>query len=212
MLHNASAEQGAPKKLLIDQGSGFYTWSGEQTRFQEYLEDQQIEHLVAEPHSPQTQGKVERLIQTIRAELLTRVKFIDEADARERIRAHDRSYNYDRPHQGIGGQRLNALSDDEMLIKQAFFGRRPLRRIAERNRQCVGQSRCSFVRFILRQLSTTRTRMTIVNRWYGGQLIVPWGASASACRGPGLDIFSMTTAVRRGTFVCAAFVWPEATD
>ncbi len=105
VLHNASTEHGAPKKLLTDQGSGFYTWSGEQTRFQEYLDDQRIEHLVAEPHSPQTQGKVERLIQTIRTELLARVKFVDFADARERIRAFIRNYNFERPHQGIGGQR-----------------------------------------------------------------------------------------------------------
>lgn len=105
VLHDASTAHGAPKKLLTDQGSGFYSWSGEQTRFQEYLDDQRIEHIVAEPHSPQTQGKVERLIQTIRTELLTRVKFVDFADARERIGAFVRSYNFDRPHQGIGGQR-----------------------------------------------------------------------------------------------------------
>jgi len=105
VLHNACTEHSAPGKLLTDQGSGFYSWSGEQTRFEEYLEDQRIEHIVAEPHSPQTQGKVERLIQTIRVELLSRVKFIDVGDARERIRAFIRSYNFDRPHQGIGGQR-----------------------------------------------------------------------------------------------------------
>jgi transposase InsO family protein len=105
VLHNASTEHGAPKKLLTDQGSGFYSWSGEQTRFQEYLDDQRIEHIVAEPHSPQTQGKVERLIQSIRLELLTRMKFIDYADARERILGYIRSYNFERPHQGINGQR-----------------------------------------------------------------------------------------------------------
>jgi hypothetical protein len=49
------------------------------------LDDQRIEHLVAEPHSPQTQGKVERLIQTIREEFLTRVKFAGFADARAQI-------------------------------------------------------------------------------------------------------------------------------
>lgn len=86
ILHNASTEHGAPKKLLPDQGSDFYTWSGEQTRFQEYLDDQRIERFGAEPHSPQTRGMVEWLIQTIRTQLLTRVKFVDFADARDRIR------------------------------------------------------------------------------------------------------------------------------
>lgn len=105
VLHNACTAYGAPKKLLTDQGSGFYSWSGEQTRFQEYLDDQRIEHLVAEPHSPQSQGKVERLIQTIREELLTRVKFSGFADAQAQIRSFVQSYNFERPHQGIGGKR-----------------------------------------------------------------------------------------------------------
>ncbi|MBM4044585.1 MAG: transposase [Planctomycetes bacterium] len=105
VLHDAVTEYGAPQKLLTDQGSGFYSWSREQTRFQEYLDDQKIEHVVSEPHSPQTQGKVERLIQTTRDELLSRVKFTGFEDAREQIRSYVRSYNVDRPHQGIGGSR-----------------------------------------------------------------------------------------------------------
>ena len=105
VLHNASTLHGSPQKLLTDQGSGFYSWSHEQTRFQEYLDDQKIEHIVAEPHSPQTQGKVERLIQTIREELLTKVKFTGFEDAQAQIRSYIDSYNTDRPHQGIQGSR-----------------------------------------------------------------------------------------------------------
>jgi transposase InsO family protein len=105
VLHNAVTAYGAPGKLLTDQGSGFYSWSREQTRFQEYLDDSKIEHVVAEPHSPQTQGKVERFIQTIRDELLSRVKFTGFEDAQAQIRSYVYSYNVDRPHQGIGGSR-----------------------------------------------------------------------------------------------------------
>jgi transposase InsO family protein len=105
VLHNACTAYGVPKKLLTDQGSGFYSWSREQTQFQEYLDDQRIEHVVGEPHSPQSQGKVERLIQTIREELLTRVKFTGFADAQAQIASFIQSYNFDRPHQGIQGKR-----------------------------------------------------------------------------------------------------------
>jgi transposase InsO family protein len=105
VLHNACTVHGAPQKLLTDQGSGFYSWSREQTRFQEYLDDQKIEHIVAEPHNPQSQGKVERLIQTIREELLTKVKFTGFEDAQAQIRSFMDSYNTDRPHQGIQGGR-----------------------------------------------------------------------------------------------------------
>jgi transposase InsO family protein len=105
VLHNACIAYGVPKKLLTDQGSGFYSWSREQTQFQQYLDDQRIEHIVAEPHSPQTQGKVERLIQTVREELLRRVKFAGFADAEAQILSFVQSYNFDRPHQGIQGKR-----------------------------------------------------------------------------------------------------------
>ena len=105
ILHNAVSVFKAPSKLLTDQGSGFYSWSREQTRFQEYLDDCKIEHVVGEPHSPQSQGKVERFIQTIRDELLTRVKFKGFEDAQTQIRSYISSYNVDRPHQGIGGSR-----------------------------------------------------------------------------------------------------------
>jgi transposase InsO family protein len=105
VLHNACVMHGAPRKLLTDQGSGFYSWSREQTVFQEYLDDQKIEHIVAEPHNPQSQGKVERVIQTIREELLTKVKFTGFEDAQAQVRSFIHSYNMDRPHQGIDGKR-----------------------------------------------------------------------------------------------------------
>jgi len=105
VLHNACTTHGTPEKLLTDQGSGFFSWSREQTQFQEYLDDQKIEHIVAEPHSPQSQGKAERLIQTFRVELLTQVKFTGYADAKAEILAFVQSYNYDRPHQALNGKR-----------------------------------------------------------------------------------------------------------
>ena len=103
VLHDACLEHGRPKKLLTDQGSGFYTWSLGQTRFQQYLDDHRIEHIVCEPHSPQTQGKVERLIQTLEQELLRKVRFSSEAQAREAIRDYVNRYNHDRCHQALDG-------------------------------------------------------------------------------------------------------------
>ena len=105
VLHDAVSAYGAPQKILTDQGSGFYSWSQEQTLFQQYLDDAKIEHIVAEPHSPQSQGKVERLIQTIRRELLRPVRFSSYADAAAQILHFVRRYNAERPHQGIQGHR-----------------------------------------------------------------------------------------------------------
>jgi transposase InsO family protein len=105
VLHNACVNHGKPVKLLTDQGRGFYTWSMEQTAFQEYLDEQKIEHIVSDPHSPQTTGKVERLIQTIKKELLQKVRFSSYEDAGKGIEEFIKGYNFDRPHQGIDGAR-----------------------------------------------------------------------------------------------------------
>lgn len=105
VLHNGCVNYGKPTKILTDQGRGFYTWSMERTSFQKYLDEMEIEHIVCEPHSPETQGKVERVIQTIKKELLEKVRFSSYEEAREAIRAYIKSYNYERPHQGINGAR-----------------------------------------------------------------------------------------------------------
>lgn len=105
VLHNACTLHGKPRKLLTDQGSGFYSWSARQTQFQQYLDEQEIEHIVGNPHSPQSQGKVERLIQTIKRECLGRVRFNSFSEAAEGIADYIRGYNFGRPHQGIGGFR-----------------------------------------------------------------------------------------------------------
>jgi hypothetical protein len=62
-----------------------------------------IEHIVCDPHSPQTSGKVERLHQSIQRELLQKVRFSGFLEAGRGIEDYIHSYNYDRPHQGIGG-------------------------------------------------------------------------------------------------------------
>lgn len=105
VLHNCCIRHGKPRKLLTDQGSGFYSWSAQQTLFQQYLDDQKIEHIVSNPHSPQSQGKVERLNQTIKRECLGRVRFNSYSEAVQGIADYIRGYNFGRPHQGIGGFR-----------------------------------------------------------------------------------------------------------
>jgi transposase InsO family protein len=103
VLHNACCRYGKPDKLLTDQGRGFYSWSLERTRFQGYLEEMGIEHIVSDPHSPETQGKIERFHQTIKNELVSKVRFKNFEDASRRIAEYIMYYNYERPHQGIAG-------------------------------------------------------------------------------------------------------------
>jgi len=103
VLHRGIERYGKPTKLLTDQGSSFYSWSREQTLFARYLDDMKIEHIVADPHSPQTLGKVERLNQTVQRELLNKSHFSGYEDACRSIETYFHHYNYERPHQGIAG-------------------------------------------------------------------------------------------------------------
>jgi transposase InsO family protein len=105
VVHNAISRYGKPEKLLTDQGACYYSWSMEQTRFQRYLDDMKIEHIVADPHSPQTLGKTERFHQTTKQELLRKVRFRSYEHAREEIGSYVSSYNFERVHQGLGGAR-----------------------------------------------------------------------------------------------------------
>ncbi|MDY7033977.1 MAG: DDE-type integrase/transposase/recombinase [Thermodesulfobacteriota bacterium] len=129
VLHNACVNHGKPEKLLTDQGRGFYTWSMERTAFQKYLDDMKIEHIVSEPHSPQTCGKVERLIQTIKKELLHKVRFGSYEEAKRGITDYIKSYNFDRPHQGIDGarpsDRFYGVIGETSRIEAVLFGRKP---------------------------------------------------------------------------------------
>ena len=103
VLHRSIERYGKPQKLLSDQGRSFYSWSMEQTLFQKYLDDMKIEHIVSDPHSPQTLGKVERLNQTVQRELLDKYRFSSYQQMCAKIAEYFHSYNYERPHQGIGG-------------------------------------------------------------------------------------------------------------
>lgn len=125
-LNRSIDRYGKPQKLLTDQAGCFYSWSFEQNLFQKYLDDMKIEHIVSDPHSPQTQGKVERLTQTIQKELLQKVRFKSYDHAQCEIEAYIHRYNYNRPHQGIGGlcpsDRFHGISAETSDIEQSLLG------------------------------------------------------------------------------------------
>jgi len=102
-FHNACSRYGKPDKVLTDQGKVFYSWGMSQTAFQQYCDTQKIEHIVAESHHPQTLGKVERFHQTIKRELIEKVRFSSYDEASRSIADYIHYYNYERAHQGIGG-------------------------------------------------------------------------------------------------------------
>lgn len=103
VLRTAIGQYGAPKEILTDQGRQYYSWRGK-SLFQKTLAKEGIEQVVARAHHPQTKGKIEAFWKHVKEEFLTRVVSGSIDDLRDRLKLWiDSYYNFQRPHQGIGG-------------------------------------------------------------------------------------------------------------
>ncbi|MBL8606056.1 MAG: DDE-type integrase/transposase/recombinase, partial [Myxococcales bacterium] len=102
VLEAAIGNFGAPLEVLTDNGTQYKTWRGV-SEFTQLLTRRGIRHVVASPRRPQTLGKAERFWGTLWRELLEKAIFQGLDDARRRIGLFIDHYNFQRPHQGIGG-------------------------------------------------------------------------------------------------------------
>jgi len=107
----AIARHGKPECVVIDGGSGFFSWKG-QSKFEKVCADYGIDFIKAGKAGGN--AKLEALNGTFRRELLSRVEFNDLDDGRRKIAEHVRFYNHERPHEGLGGLLVPA---------DRFFGR-----------------------------------------------------------------------------------------
>lgn len=95
-------EEGDGGVALTDHGSEFVSWQ-RFTRFEELLVDLDVEYIASGPDKKENQGKVERWHQTIRQALRERGPLDYSSEAQLWIRALVDHYNYERPHQALGG-------------------------------------------------------------------------------------------------------------
>ena len=102
VLRSAIASYGSPEEILTDNGSQYVTWRGKGA-FTRELEKRGIRQVVAAPRRPQTLGKIERFWGTLWRECVETAVFVDLGDAQRRIGLFIDHYNFQRPHQGIGG-------------------------------------------------------------------------------------------------------------
>jgi transposase InsO family protein len=101
----AMRRHGVPEQILTDNGKVFTARFGPgkgQVLFDRICQENGIKHLLTAPRSPTTTGKVERFHKTVRAEFLSGRVFASLEEAQEHLDAWVRSYNEERPHQGIG--------------------------------------------------------------------------------------------------------------
>src|SRR5262245_39370002 len=114
VLRAALTNHGTPQEILTDNGSQYVTWRGK-SAFSKELEKRGIQQIVASPRRPQTLGKIERFWGTLWRECVESAVFLDLADAARRIGLFIDHYNFQRPHQGVGG----------LVPADRFFGAAP---------------------------------------------------------------------------------------
>jgi transposase InsO family protein len=101
-LERGVAGFGVPQEVLTDQGRQYTAWRGE-TLFEERLRQYGIRHIKSRPQHPETLGKIERFWKTLWDEFLSRTVFADFADCQRRLGLFVEGYNFQRPHQALGG-------------------------------------------------------------------------------------------------------------
>lgn len=99
-VDEAIRRHGKPEQMVIDGGSGFFSWRG-QSQLERVCGDYGIDFIKASKAG--SNSKLEALNANVRKELLSRVELADIADARQKIARWVHGYNFERVHEGLGG-------------------------------------------------------------------------------------------------------------
>jgi hypothetical protein len=104
-LRLALERYGLPGQVLTDNGkvfTGRFNRPPVEMLFDRILREQGVEHLLTQPRSPTTTGKVERFHRALRTEFRTDRTFPSLEAAQAELDAWVEHYNTRRPHQAIG--------------------------------------------------------------------------------------------------------------
>ena len=104
-LRGALATYGIPGQILTDNGkvfTGRFNHPPVEVLFDAICRENGIEHLLTQPRSPTTTGKIERFHRSVRTEFLWgRAPFANLKTAQQALDEWVEFYNTDRPHQGL---------------------------------------------------------------------------------------------------------------
>ena len=101
---SAMREYGVPAQVLTDNGkvfTGRFAQPPVEVLFDRICRENGIDHILTEPRSPTTTGKIERFHRTLRVEFNTRQVFRNLRSAQEALDEWVSYYNMQRPHQAL---------------------------------------------------------------------------------------------------------------
>jgi len=116
LLTKVVKKYGVMNYIICDKGSEFVSWQSF-TEFENLLCALDVELIASGPDTPQNQGKIERWHKTFRNDCERAHKgFTYQAEAQYKTDSFVNYYNYERPHQAIGGlfpaDRFYGLADE----------------------------------------------------------------------------------------------------
>jgi len=102
---SALREYGVPAQVLTDNGkvfTGRFAQPPVEVLFDRICRENGVDHILTQPRSPTTTGKIERFHRTLRIEFDTRQVFRNLKTAQEALDEWVTYYNTQRPHQALG--------------------------------------------------------------------------------------------------------------
>ena len=124
----AMQRYGVPQQVLTDNGkvfTGRFNRPPVEVLFDRVLRENGVEHLLTQPRSPTTTGKVERFHRAVRTEFRTDRVFDSLPAAQEELDAWVEQYNNTRPHQA-----LDMATPTSRFLREQTAPVEPLRRPA----------------------------------------------------------------------------------
>jgi transposase InsO family protein len=132
----AMRRYGVPQQVLTDNGkvfTGRFNRPAVEVLFDRVCRENGVEHLLTQPRSPTTTGKVERFHRALRAEFGTDRVFASLQAAQTELDAWVEHYNHERPHQGLD----MATPASRFLSRSVAV--EPIRRLVADARPVVGR-------------------------------------------------------------------------
>jgi len=105
ILERLFAQYGLPKEILTDNGTTFASvWTTGRHQFDQFCDSHGVSHKLAAPYYPESNGKVEALIKTIKRECLNHLdcSTISGATLQRELARFSEYYNFHRLHGGLG--------------------------------------------------------------------------------------------------------------
>ncbi len=183
----AMRAHGVPEQILTDNGKVFTGRFGRppvEVLFDRICRENGIEHLLTQPRSPTTTGKIERFHRTLRTEFDTTQVFRTLRTAQAALDEWVDYYNQQRPHQSLGDDPPQRRFHPEGEQAPAPVGRVPAPRAADRDSDqwvsrkvaangivCVGYQQVSVGKHLAGSGCDVLVTPSLLQFWVGDQLL-----------------------------------------